>query len=142
MDCVAKTKFYSTIVCYFYRLLKTHLQQTNFSGVSGRVLFRDGERYLPTVEIKQHFPSRVVTVGCVHPNLYGLCGKNRGCLTMNETSIYWPRGTRPTDGRSGKCCVTFSYTALFRISFILTSICCSSRKTRPTSSLLNPFYSV
>ena len=89
--------------CYF-RLLKSQLQKTNFSGVSGRVLFRDGERYLPTVEMKQHgFLSRVVTVGYLHPNLYETCGNNTGCLTINETSIYWPRGTRPTDGRSGKC---------------------------------------
>lgn len=81
-------------------LLKQNLQQTNFSGVSGRVQFRDGERYLPTVEMKQHFPNRVMTVGCVHPNMYGMCGENRHCLTMNESSIHWPSGSRPTDGRS------------------------------------------
>ncbi|XP_029195937.2 uncharacterized protein LOC114961433 isoform X2 [Acropora millepora] len=81
------------------QLLKSFLQQTNFSGVSGRVLFSDGERYLPTVEIKQHFPSRVVTVGSVHPNIKGQCGNNRRCLAINEMSIYWPQGIVPSDGR-------------------------------------------
>ena len=85
----------------FFRLLKNFLQQTNFSGVSGRVLFSDGERYLPTVEIKQHFPSRVVTVGSVHPNIKGQCGNNRRCLAINEMSIYWPQGIVPSDGRPG-----------------------------------------
>ncbi|XP_068721735.1 uncharacterized protein [Montipora capricornis] len=81
------------------QLLKSFLQQTNFSGVSGPVSFSKGERYLPTVEIKQHFPSKVVTVGYVQPNMKGQCGKNRSCFTINETSIYWPKGIRPTDGR-------------------------------------------
>ena len=86
----------------FYRLLKSFLQQTNFSGVSGPVSFSEGERYLPTVEIKQHFPSKVETVGYVQPNMKGQCGKNRSCFTINETSIYWPQGIRPTDGRPGE----------------------------------------
>lgn len=85
---------------FFHRLLKNYLQQTNFSGVSGRVIFRDGDRYLPTVEMAQRSPSGVVTVGRVLPNMYGHCGKSRGCLQMNETSIQWPGGSRPTDGRS------------------------------------------
>ncbi|XP_078367736.1 uncharacterized protein LOC144651661 isoform X1 [Oculina patagonica] len=82
------------------QLLKSYLQQTNFSGVSGRVIFRDGERYLPTVEIAQRFSSRKATVGRVLPDMYEHCGKSRGCLEMNETSILWPGGSRPTDGRS------------------------------------------
>lgn len=85
---------------FFHSLLKNYLQQTNFSGVSGRVIFRDGDRYLPTVEMAQRSPSGVVTVGRVLPNMYGHCGKSRGCLQMNETSIQWPGGSRPTDGRS------------------------------------------
>lgn len=82
------------------QLLKTFLQQTNFSGASGRVIFRDGERYLPTVEMEQRFPARVVKVGRVLPNMYKACGSSNRCLEMNETSILWPEGKRPTDGRS------------------------------------------
>ncbi|KAJ7384954.1 hypothetical protein OS493_018642 [Desmophyllum pertusum] len=67
---------------------------------AGRVIFRDGDRYLPTVEMAQRSPSGVVTVGRVLPNMYGHCGKSRGCLQMNETSIQWSGGSRPTDGRS------------------------------------------
>ena len=95
-----------------YRLLKNFLQETNFTGVSGRVQFRDGERYLPTIEIRQHFPSRVVRVGCVHPNLDGVCDKSRNCLTVNETIIHWPAGGRPSDGRSGKFCYSVAFVCL------------------------------
>jgi len=72
--------------------------------VSGRVIFRDGERHLPTVEMVQHFPSRAVTVGRVHPNMYAVCDSDtRSCLELNETNIQWPGGRRPADGRPGKC---------------------------------------
>ena len=77
--------------------------------MSGRVIFRDGERYLPTVEMAQRFPSRAVTVGRVLPNMYARCGKSRSCLEMNETSIQWPGGRRPADGRPRKCHVSFSF---------------------------------
>ena len=92
-----------TLLAFFHRLLKTFLQQTNFSGASGRVIFRDGERYLPTVEMEQRFPARVVKVGRVLPNMYKACGSSNRCLEMNETSILWPEGKRPTDGRSSEC---------------------------------------
>ncbi|CAH3138826.1 unnamed protein product [Porites lobata] len=94
------------------QLLRNLLQETNFTGVSGRVQFRDGERYLPTIEIRQHFPSRVVRVGCVHPNLDGVCDKSRNCLTVNETIIHWPAGGRPSDGRSGKFCCSVAFVCL------------------------------
>lgn len=72
--------------------------------MSGRVMFRDGERHLPTVEMVQHFPSRTVTVGRVRPNMYALCDSDsRSCLELNETSIQWPGGRRPGDGRPGEC---------------------------------------
>ena len=74
--------------------------------MSGRVIFRDGERHLPTVEMAQRFPSRAVTVARVLPNMYALCGtESRNCLELNETSIEWPGRRRPTDGRPGKCYV-------------------------------------
>ena len=76
--------------------------------MSGRVIFRDGERHLPTVEMAQHFPSRVVIVGRVLPNMYTHCDtESRSCLELNETSIQWPGGRRPADGRPGKCYLSF-----------------------------------
>ena len=71
--------------------------------MSGRVIFRDGERHLPTVEMAQRFPSRAVTVGRVLPNMYVLCGtESRSCLELNETTIEWLGSRRPTDGTPGK----------------------------------------
>ena len=102
-------KFQPPFILFFHRLLKNYLQQTNFSGASGRVIFRDGERYLPTVEMAQHFPSRVVKVGRVIPNMYRPCGESKRCLEMNETSILWPGGSRPTDGRSSECHIAFNH---------------------------------
>ena len=80
----------------------TYLQQTNFTGVSGRVIFRDGERYLPTVEMNQHFTNRVVMVGRVVPDTLEVCEGNRGCLQLKESYIEWPGGSRPFDGRQGE----------------------------------------
>lgn len=107
------------------RLLRNLLQETNFTGVSGRVQFRDGERYLPTIEIRQHFPSRVVRVGCVHPNLDGVCGKSRNCLTVNETIIHWPAGGRPSDGRSGKFCCSVALFCLLKVGLTKCFVMCS-----------------
>ena len=87
--------------------------------MSGRVIFRDGERHLPTVEMAQCFPSRTVTVGRVLPNMYAHCDTDsRSCLELNETSIQWPGGRRPADGRPGNVrfkIVTYS-SGVFTIS--------------------------
>jgi hypothetical protein len=93
-------------VCFSFinSRLKRYLQESNFSGISGQVIFKEGERYLPTVNILQHFAGgSPVTVGQFVPVNPGetKCTLYEGCLTLYEALIKWPGGTRPTDGRPG-----------------------------------------
>ncbi|XP_032231213.2 receptor-type guanylate cyclase gcy-2-like [Nematostella vectensis] len=99
--------------------LKCYLQQSNFSGVSGQVVFKESERFLPRVTILQHFAGKKVTVGQFIPVMPGDkgCYGYGGCLSLNESTIEWAGGQRPSDGRPEKeVCPVESFRAVIGLS--------------------------
>ena len=97
-------------------------------GVSGRVTFKEGERYLPIVEFRQVFPGNRRTVGRFVPVENGTCKKDWRCLSINESWITWPGGNRPTDGTQGVSCLCVACIVSVCISLpVCLSVCLSAR---------------
>ena len=93
-------------------------------GVSGRVTFKEGERYLPIVEFRQVFPGNRRTVGRFVPVENGTCKKDWRCLSINESRITWPGGNRPTDGTQGVSCLCVACIVSVCISLpVCLSVC-------------------
>ena len=91
--------------------------------MSGHVSFKAGERYLPTVNIVQHFDNnKQVTVGQFIPEGPGqrMCEEYEGCLELNESLIRWPGNTKPTDGRQGSPRNTFILFSLFIVLSLMS----------------------
>lgn len=86
------------ISCHF-SLFREYIQQTHFTGVSGLVHFRDGDR-LSIINIRQNFATTSKLIGRFVPEI-SQNNVSNGHLIIDEKSIKWATGSIPRDSLQG-----------------------------------------